>query len=152
MTSTPPVWKVVPAEIDSLMIWLPERLRPDWPALLPHGLYSWLRVASDDRASLLIRTPRVVGLFQLEPPSALEPYSGPVKERWVRSKEPAYEEGVALYRFAQDWAKAIRAAGFEFNTDSDVPMQKYVVPALTDIRRGNPEPKKATVYCQTFAP
>lgn len=142
MTVRPKVWHVIEPDLAQLE-WLMPRLAEGHPGLNEPGIWSWLRAAITDRRSLLIRSEKIVGLFETER-SPLSPDRPGVVERFVRSREPSNDEAALLYIFARDWAHTIGAAQFGLNRDSDCAMS-HVYPALSDVKKDFTV-KKSSIY------
>ena len=140
----PAVWRVTEPDLAELQGWLPQRLAKEHPNLSAGGLISWMRAAINDRMTLLIRTEKIVGLFNAEF-GVLDPGQPTVRERWVRSLEKDNEQAIQFYRFARDWAASIGARELVYDLDSDCSMVQHVNPSLSDVKK-NFTIQKAVFY------
>jgi hypothetical protein len=117
------VWRVTLADLEDINPWLFPKLLERYPNMNEGGVLHWFRAAISDRATLFIRSDKVVGMFEVRA-DVLEPRPQ-VVERFVRMKEPDNDEGLQLYLFAKEWAWATGVCRFDFNVDSDVGMSGY---------------------------
>lgn len=151
LSDPPKVWRPHEVELEEIHSWLIPRLKDKWPRLSEEGVLFMLKAAIADNHILFLRTPDVVGLFDIMPGHVLE--SKPiVNERFVRQRgrhsqmkhdTGANEQGIALYRHVRDYGKSIRAREFNWGGDTDQPYT-IVASALQDSRIGSENQKTQT--------